>query len=70
MRPEAAVLPAPIGYIKVAAAKKLIVGSQVMAADALFAASTCLCSGPALPVRPPCPWLGGCLDWEFNFDKI
>ena len=41
--PAAAVIPAPIAYIKVVAVKKLVVGSRSPAGGAPFAASTYLC---------------------------
>ena len=44
--PAAAVIPAPIAYIKVVAVKKLVVGSQVQA-DGSF------CDDTARPDLPP-----------------
>ena len=42
--PAAAVIPAPIAYIKVVAVKKLVVGSQALACGTLYC---CYCmSGP------------------------
>ncbi len=38
--PAAAVIPAPIAYIKVAAVKKLVVGSQLQAGGSLYSATT------------------------------
>ena len=38
--PAAAVIPAPIAYIKVAAVKKLVVGSQLRAGGSLYGATT------------------------------
>ena len=46
--PAAAVIPAPIAYIKVVAVKKLVVGSQVQAGGPARAGS--LLVSPALPV--------------------
>ncbi len=40
--PAAAVIPAPIAYIKVVAVKKLVVGSRVLACGTLNCCSTCL----------------------------
>ncbi len=40
--PAAAVIPAPIAYIKVVAVKKLVVGSRVLACGTLIAVTTCL----------------------------
>ena len=69
--PAAAVIPAPIAYIKVVAVKKLVVGSRAPAGGAPFAVSTCLYSGPALPVRRPCPWLGcGLATGTFTLKKL
>ena len=45
--PAAAVIPAPIAYIKVVAVKKLVVGSQVRAGGPPH--------GGLLPVRPTSP---------------
>ena len=51
--PAAAVIPAPIAYIKVVAVKKLVVGSQVKA------------GGPARAGSLPVPYLlsAGSLPW-------
>ena len=69
--PAAVVIPAQIVYIKVVAVKKLLVGSQAPTGGALFAASTCLYSGPALPVCWPCPWLGcGAVTWTFTLKNF
>ena len=38
--PAAAVIPASIAYIKVAAVKKLVVGSQLWAGGSLYSATT------------------------------
>ena len=38
--PAAAVIPAPIAYIKVVAVKKLVVGSRVLACGTLY---SCYC---------------------------
>ncbi len=45
--PAAAVIPAPIAYIKVVAVKKLVVGSRVLACGTLFGYYM---SGPNQPV--------------------
>ena len=46
--PAAAVIPAPIAYIKVVAVKKLVVGSRVPASGTLI--SCYYLSGPNQPV--------------------
>jgi len=43
--PAAAVIPAPIAYIKVVAVKKLVVGFQVVQPVRHFLARTCVCFG-------------------------
>ena len=43
--PAAAVIPAPIAYIKVVAVKKLVVGFLVGAIGLALSASTCIVSG-------------------------
>jgi hypothetical protein len=45
--PAAAVIPAPIAYIKVVAVKKLVVGSRRAGGGSLFSATAPLC---------PCDW--------------
>ena len=47
--PAAAVIPAPIAYIKVVAVKKLVVGSQVQAGGPARAGSL-----PVFPALPFC----------------
>ncbi len=54
--PAAAVIPAPIAYIKVVAVKKLVVGSRVLAFGTL---NCCYClSSPNQSVGHLCPLLG------------
>jgi hypothetical protein len=51
--PAAAVIPAPIAYIKVVAVKKLVVGSRVLACGTL---NCCYClSSPNQSVGRLCP---------------
>ena len=57
--PAAAVIPAPIAYIKVVAVKKLVVGSQVQAGGSARADTAC----PDLPAGFPLVPLTGCLGW-------
>ena len=69
--PAAAVIPAPIAYIKVVAVKKLVVGSRAPAGGAPFAASTCPCFRPRSAGTPPVPLTGlrrG--GWDVYFEKI
>ena len=69
--PAAAVIPAPIAYIKVVAVKKLVVGSRAPAGGAPFAASTCTCFQPHSAGTPPVPLTGlrrG--GWDVYFEKI
>ena len=56
--PAAAVIAAPIAYIKVVAVKKLVVGSRAPAGGAPFAASTCPCFRPRSAGTPPVPLTG------------
>ena len=53
--PAAAVIPAPIAYIKVVAVKKLVVGSRVQASGSTLVDTAC----PDLTGRSPL----GALDW-------
>ena len=55
--PAAAVIPAPIAYINVAAVKKLVVGSRVQACGSARADTAC----PDLPAGRPLVPLTGCL---------
>ena len=65
--PAAAVIPAPIAYIKVVAVKKLVVGFLGHGAGPLRR---------ALAPRPFCPKAGGALHWvsfgtrDLYFEKI
>lgn len=55
--PAAAVIPAPIAYIKVAAVKKLVVGSREWAGGPPRGEPPPV-PDPASPAPPGCPWLG------------
>jgi hypothetical protein len=57
--PAAAVIPAPIAYIKVVAVKKLVVGSRVQACGSARADT----ARPDLPAGVPLVPLAGCLGW-------
>ena len=48
--PAAAVIPAPIAYIKVVVVKKLVVGSQSACGGPLLVATV------TLDTIPDCPW--------------
>ena len=57
--PAAAVIPAPIAYIKVVAVKKLVVGSRVQACGSTRVDT----ARPDLPVGLLLVPLAGCLEW-------
>ena len=66
--PAAAVIPAPIAYIKVVAVKKLVVELQAWPGRS---ALRCVLSGWALPLgEPACPLLGVSWNQDFYFEKI
>ena len=66
--PAAAVIPAPIAYIKVVAVKKLVVGSRVPVSGTPYG---CYClSGPNQPVGRSCPLLGVYGSRYVYFEKI
>ncbi len=69
--PAAAVIPAPIAYIKVAAVKKLVVGFLVYCACP--AAITQVCDGCAVTILPEnvstLHWAGFAI-WIIYFEKI
>ena len=66
--PAAAVIPAPIAYIKVVAVKKLVVGSRVLACGTL---NCCYClSSPNQSVGRLCPSLGVFGSRYVYFEKI
>ena len=66
--PAAAVIPAPIAYIKVVAVKKLVVELQAGWAVRLHGV---YCLGWALPPgEPACPLLGVSGNQDFYFEKI
>ncbi len=66
--PAAAVIPAPIAYIKVVAVKKLVVGSREPACGTLYC---CHClSGPNQSVGRLCPSLGVYGSRCVYFEKI
>ncbi len=66
--PAAAVIPAPIAYIKVVAVKKLVVGSREPVCGTL---DCCYyLSGPNQPVGRLCPLLGVFGSRYVYFEKI
>ena len=66
--PAAAVIPAPIAYIKVVAVKKLVVELRSLAG---WSALRCVLSGWILPPgEAVCPLLGVRWNQEFYFEKI
>ncbi len=67
--PAAAVIPAPIAYIKVVAVKKLVVGSWIRVSRS----EQCLCTAIALSVFSEarrCPLLGAVGCRSVYFEKI
>jgi hypothetical protein len=66
--PAAAVIPAPIAYIKVVAVKKLVVGSRASACSALHC--DYYLSDPNSPVHRLCPLLGVYGSRYVYFEKI
>ena len=66
--PAAAVIPAPIAYIKVVAVKKLVVGSREPAGGSPRGVYCPL--RPYLPVHRGCPWLGARGGRDVYFEKI
>ena len=66
--PAAAVIPAPIAYIKVVAVKKLVVGFRIWRG---WPALRCVLSGRVLPLgEAVCPLLGVRWNQDFYFEKI
>ncbi len=66
--PAAAVIPAPIAYIKVVAVKTLVVGSRVLAFGTL---NCCYCwSSPNQSVGHLCPLLGVFGSRYVYFEKL
>ena len=66
--PAAAVIPAPIAYIKVVAVKKPVVELRAWPG---WSASRYVLSGRALPLgEPTCPLLGVPRNQDFYFEKI
>jgi hypothetical protein len=66
--PAAAVIPAPIAYIKVVAVKKLVVEIRVWPGGP---PNRCVLSGRALPLgEPACPLLGASGNQDFYLEKI
>ena len=66
--PAAAVIPAPIAYIKVVAVKKLVVGFLLRAAGALYERASSLASASALQTcLRLIAWRGG---RAFYFEEI
>jgi len=66
--PAAAVIPAPIAYIKVVAVKKLVVELRAWPGGPPNGVY-CL-AGPYLLVRPACPSLGASGNQDFYLEKI
>ncbi len=68
--PAAAVIPAPVAYIKVVAVKKLVVGFLVRRArPARLCRSVCWCVSTILPGKQ-LPLCGGLVLWILYFEKI
>ena len=66
--PAAAVIPAPIAYIKVVAVKKLVVEPWAWAGGPPRGV---VLSGRAFPLgEPACPLLGACGNLDFYFEEI
>jgi hypothetical protein len=69
--PAAAVIPAPIAYIKVVAVKKLVVGAR---GHGRARSAGMVCTGPSAPpsgLPPPAlSWVGGPRLRIFHFEKI
>ena len=66
--PAAAVIPAPIAYIKVVAVKKLVVELRAWPGGPPYGA---VLSGRALPLgEPACPSLGASGNQDFYLEKI
>ncbi len=65
--PAAAVIPAPIAYIKVAAVKKLVVGSQSRSDGPLHGGTVRIGHWPPLSVCSSLSVLG---EWHVYFEKI
>ena len=61
--PAAAVIPAPIAYVKVVAVKKLVVGSRCRAGGAPVVAIYCQFPGEKRPAVFPLVLLTECLGW-------
>ena len=66
--PAAAVIPAPIAYIKVAAVKKLVVGSQSRSDGPFF--MVVLSESDIWPPFPVCSSLSVLGEWHVYFEKI
>ena len=66
--PAAAVIPAPIAYVKVVAAKKLVVGFLLRTAGPLYERASSLASASALHTfLRLIAWSGV---WDFYFEEI
>ena len=69
--PAAAVIPAPIAYIKVVAVKKLVVGSRAPPRTVRLAATTVRVRGPGAPASPrACSSLSAARGRPVYFEKI
>ena len=66
--PAAAVIPAPIAYIKVVAVKKLVVGFLLRAAGPLYECVSSLTSASALLTC--LRLIAWCGVWDFYFEEI
>ncbi len=68
--PAAAVIPAPVAYIKVAAVKKLVVGFLVRSVWPVQVTVRVLCFPAILPQNiSTLYWVGGAM-WNIYFEKI
>ena len=68
--PAAAVIPAPIAYIKLVEVTKLVVGSQVPAGGAASSAVNCPTSLPLPALFPRFSSLSAAGGWDVYFEKI
>ena len=69
--PAAAVIPAPIAYVKIAAVKKLVVGFLVWCAEPASYGGECLCAPAILRESVSAPSLAlGALSRSFTLKKL
>jgi hypothetical protein len=69
--PAAAVIPAPIAYIKVVAVKKLVVGFLACQRPARAFVLVCRLVRAILPTRAAAlHWVGGCAVGSFTLKKL